>query len=306
MARRRPYYKEPVFRPPSEAGSLLIQATEGCTHRCTFCISNYGKGYLVRPVDEIVQDINAARDIHGQGVRRLFFLDGNALSMPASDLLAITRHAMETFPRLERVGVYACGEDVLAKTDGELRALADAGLRIIYVGLETGDDTLLHDINKRITATDLSKAAWKAMAAGITFSGTIILGLAGNDKDASRAHATRTAALINEIGKGAAPGQDWYIGALTLMIPPHTAVEKRTRDGTFHPMNEHEILEELRILIENVDASVHDCIFRSNHASNYLVLKGVLARDKAAMLARIDDALANPARYLRPELYRAL
>ncbi|MBD3188461.1 radical SAM protein, partial [Candidatus Bathyarchaeota archaeon] len=190
---KRIYYKEPVFRPPSEARSLLIQATEGCTHRCTFCVSNYGKKYIVRPVEEIKGDIDTAREVYGRDVHRLFFLDGNALSMPFNQLREITRYAMNVFPGLERVGVYACGEDILDKKSSELESLRDAGLGIVYVGLETGDDQILQEINKNITREELVAAALKVMAAGITFSGTIILGIAGTDMEKSRRHAVHTA-----------------------------------------------------------------------------------------------------------------
>nr|MDO8114210.1 radical SAM protein [Candidatus Sigynarchaeota archaeon] len=304
MSMDRPYYKEPVFRPPSEADSLLIQATEGCTHKCTFCISNFGKKYIVRPVEEIKLDIDAAKRIHGPNVHRVFFLDGNAMSMPFDALLEITKHARETFPRLERVGVYACGEDVLNKTDQQLLALADAGLGIAYVGLESGDAEILKEVNKRTTPEQLVHAARKLMRSGITFSGTIILGIAGTDLKKSHDHAINTARMISQMNPD--DNQTWYIGALTLMIPPHTAISTNVKAGRFQPMDEVQIVGELKTLIENIDDSVHDCIFRSNHASNYLVLKGILANEKQALLDQIDSALANPSRYLRPEFYRGL
>ncbi|MBN2152797.1 MAG: radical SAM protein [Candidatus Lokiarchaeota archaeon] len=300
----RPYYKQPVFRPPSEAGSLLIQATEGCTHRCTFCISNYGKKYVVRPVEEIKLDLDVARKIHGPGVERVFFLDGNALSMPAGDLIEITRHARALFPNLQRVGVYACGEDVLEKSDAELAELASAGLGIAYVGLESGDDTILKQIKKNITADQLVLAAKKLMRNGITFSGTIIAGIAGKDERKSRDHAVNSARMVSRMNPDAR--QAWYIGVLTLMIPPHTAVERARSEGTFAPMDEVEIVKEVRLMLENIDDGVHDCVFRSNHASNYVVLKGTLAQDKRGLLATIDRALQDPRRFFRPEWYRGL
>lgn len=301
---KHPYYKEPVFRPPSEAYSLLIQATEGCTHRCTFCISNYGKKYLVRPVEEIKMDIDAARDIYGSRFTKLFFLDGNAMSMPTDALLEITAYAKRTIPSIERVGVYACGEDVLQKSDDELRALADAGLGIAYVGLESGDDEILKRIKKNITSDQLVEAARKLMRNGITFSGTVISGIVGNDEQKSRDHAINTARMINRM----CPDESmvWYIGVLTLMIPPMTAVAKDVQQGKLVPMDEVQVVEEVRLIIENIDDYLHDCVFRSNHASNYLVLKGVLADDKQSLLATIDKALANPSKYFRPEYFRGL
>ncbi|MFX0101191.1 MAG: radical SAM protein [Candidatus Hodarchaeota archaeon] len=301
---RRPYYKEPVFRPPSEARSLLIQATEGCTHKCTFCISNYGKKYLVRPTEEIKLDIDAAMGIYGNGVRRVFFLDGNAMSIPFKELHEITSYAFETFPRLERVGVYACSEDILAKSDKELKELRKVGLKIAYVGIETGDDEILKKINKKITHKEHVDAARKLMKAGITYSGTVILGIVGKDKELSKKHAINTAKLINEIVPE--DNQTWYISFLTLMIPPGTMIRKALEEKRFEPMDQIEILEEARMIIENTDDSVHDLTFRSNHASNYLVLKGVLSDDKQKFLDLIDKALKDPSKFLRPEFYRAL
>ncbi|NMC04008.1 MAG: radical SAM protein, partial [Candidatus Lokiarchaeota archaeon] len=216
----------------------------------------------------------------------------------------ITRYAKQIFPRLERVGVYACGEDVLAKSNSELQDLAAAGLGIAYVGLESGDDAILKQIKKNITADQLVQAARKLMKNGITFSGTLIAGIAGKDEQRSRAHAIASARMINRMSPD--DHQTWYIGVLTLMIPPRTAVAKARDEGRFVPMDEVDIVKEVRLLIENIDEKVHDCVFRSNHASNYVVLKGILARDKPALLATIDAALANPRRYFRPEWYRGL
>ncbi|MHA1714985.1 MAG: radical SAM protein [Promethearchaeota archaeon] len=300
----RIYYKEPVFRPPSEARSLLIQATEGCTHKCTFCISNFGKKYKIRDVNAIKKDLDVAREIYGPHIHRVFFLDGNALSIPFEELLEITRYAREVFPELERAGVYACGEDILNKTSEQLEELAEAGLKIVYVGLESGDDEILREINKQITSSQLIKAAKKVMDAGITFSGTIILGIAGQNKKKSRDHALNTARLINEICPDYP--MTWYIGALTLMIPPHTIVKKWVEQGKFKPMSSIEILKELKLMISHVDDGVHDCVFRSNHASNYLVLKGTLARDKNKLLSHISDAITRPEEFLRPEYFRGL
>ena len=301
---RRPYYKQPVFRPPSEGRSLLIQATEGCTHKCTYCISNYGKKYLIRPTNEIKLDLDAARKNHGNGVRRVFFLDGNAMSMPFQELHEITTYAKKIVPHLERVGVYACSEDILNKTDGELKALAKAGLKIAYVGIETGDDEILKKINKKIASKEHVDAARKLMKSGITYSGTVILGIVGKDMEMSRNHAINTAKLINAIVPE--DNQIWYISFLTLMIPPNTMIRKELEEKRFEPMDSAYILKEARIIIENIDDGVHDLVFRANHASNYLVLKGVLADDKQKFLNLIDKALKDPEKFLRPEYYRAL
>ena len=138
----RIYYKEPVFRPPSEARSLLIQATEGCTYRCSFCVSNLRKPFKIREVDEIKRDLKIAKQLYGT-VRRVFFLDGNAMVMPYNSLLEITRYAFQMFPEIERVSVYAHGKDILQKSDEELKTLSEAGLKMAYIGIESGDNELL-------------------------------------------------------------------------------------------------------------------------------------------------------------------
>jgi radical SAM superfamily enzyme YgiQ (UPF0313 family) len=278
------YYCEPVYRPPSEAYSLLIQATEGCTYRCTFCVSNTGKKFKVRPTEDIKQDLDTARRIYGADVNKLFFLDGNAMVMPFEQLLEITKYAKETFPGLRRASVYAHAKDILEKSEEELKALSAAGLKMAYIGIETGNNELLQKIRKRQTADDIVNAFHKCFKTGITPSGTIILGLAGNNRELSEQHMKDTASLVNRasptnvIKEGTIP--PWYISCLALMIPPGTPVYKDTQEGTFIPMDSEEILVEMKILLENISDEVKNCIFRSNHASNYLALKGILSRDR--------------------------
>ncbi len=193
------YYKEPVYRPPSEAYSLLIQATEGCTYHCTFCIESIEKKFKIRPTKDIKQDIDTAKQIYGDEVRKLFFLAGNAMAMPYDRLLEITEYASNIFPGLNRISVYAQANDILKKTDLELKSLADAGLKMVYIGIETGNDELLKKIEKHHTANDMVEAFHKCYKAGITPSGTIILGLAGNDKELSNQHMKDTAELVNRL-----------------------------------------------------------------------------------------------------------
>ena len=298
------YYCEPVFRPPSEAYSLLIQATIGCTYNCTFCISNVGKKFSIRPVEDIKQDIRKAREYYGSNqVERIFFLDGNAMTMPADQLIEITKYAHEQFPSLKRVGVYAHAEDILAKTPAQLEEIANAGLGIAYVGIETGDNALLKAIGKRTTAERIVQAGKMLMDAGITFSGTLILGLAGNDPDKSRQHAIQSAKLVNQLNPSTL--KTWYISCLTLMIPPGTVIYKQREQGRFKPMTSEEILRELHIFIEHTSENLQNCIFRSNHASNYLPIKGTLADDKSSILHLIAIAIDHPE-ILRPEGWRGL
>ncbi len=303
------YYCEPVYRPPSEASSLLIQATEGCTYRCTFCVSNIGKKFKVRAVEEIKRDIDTAVSIYGKDVRRVFFLDGNAMVMPYEQLLEITRYAAKSFPELQRVSVYAHARDILGKTDEKLRSLAEAGLTMAYIGIETGNDDLLKKIRKQQSADDIIQAFHKCFRTGITPSGTIILGLAGSDKDISYRHMKDTATLVNRASpthviKGEVLPV-WYISCLALMIPHGTSIYKDIHEGRLIPMNADEILYEMKIFIEHISDEVQHCIFRSNHASNYLALKGILSRDKDKILEVIGNNLQNRDD-IRPEYLRAL
>ncbi|MHA1733355.1 MAG: radical SAM protein [Promethearchaeota archaeon] len=297
------FYAPPVFRPPSEARSLLIQATIGCTFRCAFCVSNLGKKFEVRPVEDIVRDLETARRAYGRGVRRVFFLDGNAMVMPFDQLLEITKAATKLFPQLERVAVYAHARDVLGKTSEELRALADAGLKMAYLGIESGNAELLQKVNKRVTPDELVSAAHRLHEAGITLSGTIILGLAGRDPELSRAHALDTARVVNLMCPE--EPKTWYISTLALMVPPGTPVARLVGEGEFVPMSDLEIVRELELMLSHIDDGLHSCVFRSNHASNYLALKGVLAKDKAKLLGKIRRALEDPS-VLRPEFFRGL
>ena len=274
------YYCHPVFRPPSEANSLLIQLTEGCTYKCTFCVSNLGKKFKVRNLDLVKKDLNTARRIYGSRVRRIFFLDGNAMVTPFEKLLEITKYARNLFPNLERVSVYAHAKDILKKTDEQLKELCNAGLKMAYVGFESGSDKLLKMVNKRATKSDYIEAAKKLMKAGITLSATFINGLGGSDLELSREHAIESADLVNKICPN--DNRAWYIAFLALMIPPGTEIHTKLERGEFKPMNSFQILNELKMFIEHIDFKNKSakCIFRSNHASNYLPIKGTLERDK--------------------------
>lgn len=299
------YYCEPVFRPPSEGRSLLVTATVGCTYRCVFCIPYMKKKFRVRPVEDIVHDLRVARDHYGSRVRRVFFLDGNAMVMPAPELAEITRAAFDLFPRLERVTVYAHSKDILAKTPEELHQLREAGLKMAYVGIETGNDALLKKINKRVTADEIVAAGQRLQAAGILYSGTIILGLSGADAglQASHQHAIDTAKVVNRLQPPS--DQAWYIGALTLMIPPGTTIAKWIEQGKFEPLDSRQILEELLVFLEHTDPGLRNLVFRANHASNYLPLKGTLGKDRDRLISIVREGLENP-RMLRPEFYRGL
>lgn len=298
------YYKEPVYRPPSEAKSLLIQVTEGCSYHCTFCIGNEGKKFIVRKSEEIKKDIDNSILIYGESVRRMFFLDGNAFVIKPEQLIELSSYAYSKHPRLNRIGSYAHARDILSKSDTELKEISEAGLKIVYLGIETGDDRLLKKINKNLTAEDIILAAHKLYEAGITLSATIILGLAGNDKQASKEHAIKTATLINKIKpKTNAP---WYVSALTLMIPSGTIIYKDLKTGQFTPLTNVGILEELLCFLEHLDNDLSKCIFRANHASNYLDLESNnLAKNKNDLIEQVKRAIISP-HSLKEEFFRGL
>jgi radical SAM superfamily enzyme YgiQ (UPF0313 family) len=218
-------------------------------------------------------------------------------------------YARKLFPNLRRAGVYAHARDILEKSEEQLRALSVAGLKMAYIGIESGNDELLKKVRKRQTADDVINAFHKCFRTGITPSGTIILGLAGSDRALSEQHMKDTAELVNKasparvVSEGAIP--PWYISCLALMIPPGTPVFKEAQEGRLVPMTPGEILGEMKILLENISSEVKNCIFRSNHASNYLALQGILSRDRDKMLAQIHDSLQYGTS-IRPESYRGL
>ena len=290
-------YEGSVFRPPSEARSYILQCTVGCTHnRCTFCSMYKDKKYHVRSMEEILADIEMAKQYYGD-LYKVFLADGDALAMKTEELVQILSALYQSFPSLEHVGIYASPDSILAKEMSELITLRKAGLTIAYLGVETGDAQLLLDIRKGVTYQEMVEAGLKIRQAGILLSVTILLGLAGRTPQAAE-HARNTSKILNEINPD-------YIGALTLMLEPKTELYKRMQKGEFELPTPFEILDELRIIIQGLE--VQDTEFRSNHASNYLPIRGRLPEDKQKMLDVINDIIKkNDRSYLRPDYLRAL
>jgi radical SAM superfamily enzyme YgiQ (UPF0313 family) len=298
-------YVEPVYRPPSEAGSLLVQATIGCSSaargHCYFCgswVLDRGlpqKRFRVRPVKEILEDLEDASHAYGHSVQRIFLLDSDALVMKTGPLVQIIENAYTLFPHLERVSVYACADDILRKSPEELLRLKEAGLHLLYLGLESGNEEVLRLHNKGVNVEETIEACYKASKAGLELSITVILGLGG--RRLSREHARETGRAISKI-------QPEYLGALTLMIVPGTPVEEWINQGRFKPLSQDEILEELRCMVEHIEVR-KPVVFRTNHASNYLPLKGTLPGDKDAILSVIHKAQRHGVP-LRPEHLRGL
>jgi len=303
---REMFYAEPVYRPPSEAYSLLVQATVGCSSaaagRCYFCGSYLfqktvpAKRFRIRPTAEILTDIEIGYEHYGDNVKKIFLLDSNALIIKAPELLKIVKKCYDTFPKLTQVACYGCCDDILRKSDTELRQLSKAGLNLVFIGLESGDPDVLELVNKGATVQAQIDAVVKANAAGIRTSVTSIIGLGG--RQLFHQHAVNT-------GKAVSQMNPTFFASLTLMVVPGTPLDAMIKQGKFEPVSEPaEIIKELELMIQHIDVP-GPMAFRTNHASNYLPLRGTLPQDKAALLATIKNALRDPTR-LRTESMRGL
>jgi radical SAM superfamily enzyme YgiQ (UPF0313 family) len=288
------HYEGNMIRPPSEAYSILLQATVGCSHnKCTFCGAYKGVRFKIKSDDVIMEDIAfAARHCRHQD--RLFICDGDALIIPQPRLLAMLKEIERRLPWVERVGVYANTKGLKMKSDDELRELRAHGLKIAYLGLESGDDETLLSVNKGATAETMIAMGKKARRAGIKLSITVLLGLAGRER--SEIHAEKTGRVLSAIDPE-------YVGALSLMLIPGTPLYADYEAGRFPVLEPEEVLRELRTMIAHTDLS--GGLFHANHASNYLPIKARLPEDKSASLRLINRALAGEIR-LKPEHMRAL
>ena len=283
-------YEGPIYRPPSEAESLLIQATVGCPHnKCTFCmVYKKGPAYRVRPVKEICEDIEEARRVYGDGVRSLFFPAGNTIAMPTEDLSVVCRFAAEKFSELQRITVYGSSQFVARKGAGGLKSLKEAGLTRIHVGLESGDDEILKKVKKGTTASEQIVAGRMAMEAGIELSEYVILGLGGAER--TRAHALATAEAINAI-------EPDFVRLRTLVPKINTLLLHEVEKGRFQLLSPHQLLRETRLLLENIACRT---FLASDHYTNYLNLSGRLPEDKERLLVEIDRALGRDESSFRP------
>lgn len=288
-------YEGSVYRPPSEAYSLIVQVTIGCAHnKCTFCSMFKDKRFRVRKVSEVLEDFDSARR-HYRRVDRIFLADGDALVLQNKDLLVILNYIKKLFPECERVGIYGSPQDVLRKTKEELEELRDHGIGIIYIGAESGSDKVLKDIKKGATRAEIIESVKRIEASGIPASVTFISGLAG--KDGWEDHAVETGTMISEM-------EPSYVGLLTLMTEPGTELYQDIREGRFHLLSPLEVVQETALLLENINVT-KTCVFRSNHASNYISLKGDLPRDKERMLEQLQSAMNN-AEMLKDDRFRML
>ena len=287
-------YQGMVYRPPSEAYSLIVQVTYGCSHNtCAFCSMYKEKRFALRPLDEVLEDFHIARQTY-RHVDKVFLADGDALVRKASELYTILDTIRELFPECQRVTSYASPASIRIRTDEELQTLRAKGLTMVYMGLESGCDEVLKLMRKGHMSDEIVAMGQKVRRNGIALSVTAITGLGG--PELLEQHAIETAKAFNAMNPE-------YIGMLTLMVEPGTPLYDWVRDGKFQLLTQPQVLRETRLLVENLDSP--GSVFRMNHASNYLVLKGTLNQDKEVMLRTIDAAEHDLSR-LRPEEWRGL
>ncbi|MEA3497021.1 MAG: radical SAM protein [Bacteroidota bacterium] len=289
-------YDEPLFRPPSEAYSLIFQITLGCSwNKCAFCEMYSSKKFSIKADNLIEKEIIEASKLYPD-TKKIFLADGNAMVLNSKKMLWILGLINKSFPKVRRISAYALPNDILSKTDKELKEISNSGLKLIYVGIESGDDELLKLVNKNETFDSTVRGILKAKNAGIKSSVMILNGLGG--KKYSNQHAINSAKLLNKINPE-------YFSTLVLSFPyGEKHFEKRFK-GNYQIMNVVELLQEMKILLEHTE--LDKSVFRSDHASNYLVLKGILSRDKDKLLNLINNAISEPneAR-LRDEWQRGL
>ena len=287
------HYEGRVFRPPSEAYSLIVQVTIGCSHnKCTFCDMYKEKQFRVRKLDEIKADFDAARAAYRR-VDRIFLADGDALMCRTEHMAEVLRYIRKLFPECERVTSYGSPASVLVKKQEELNLLHELGLEMIYLGLESGSDEVLRRVNKGETADEIVRAGLMIKEAGMKLSVTCIAGLGSTEL--SEEHAVQTAKALSRM-------KPEYIGLLTLLFELPTPLMRDWEEGRFYLMYPIEIAHETLILLENIDSE--GSIFRANHASNYVNLAGTLNRDRDAMCDRLRQALEGKVKF-RSEAFRA-
>ena len=282
------HYSGAVYRPPSEAHSLIVQCTLGCSHnKCAFCIMYKEKQFSINPLEQVLSDLAEARTYYSR-IERIFLADGDALILPMDYLLSVLDYIREHFPECERVSAYASTKALMRKSDAELQALRERGLQMVYVGLETGLEPLLKKYDKGVTAEEIIEHSLRAKAAGMTLSVTAINGMGGREQ--SEEHAIATAEALSRIKAD-------YVAMLTLRVYSGTPLHDWIERGELTMLGPQELALENRLILQHIDSD--GSVFRSNHASNYLPLKGTLNRDRDALIEQIDKALAGEVRFRR-------
>jgi len=287
-------YEGTVYRPPSEASSLIVQVTIGCSHNsCTFCSMYRSKQFRIKDVSRIKDELREFRQMY-RTVKRIFLADGDAFILKTDDLMDILNEIKTLFPECERVSSYATPKDILNKSQEEIKKLQENGLKLLYMGIESGSDKILLQINKGVTAKEIVVAGQKAIEAGMQLSVTLISGIGGTVN--YRDHAIDSAKVISEINPH-------YVGLLTLMVEEDTEMYDKIKSSEMILLSPKEVMLETYEFISNLEVS--DCLFRSNHASNYVPLGGNLNRDKEKMLKELQTYLSDEADF-KDERYRAL
>lgn len=275
-----------VYRPPSEDKSFILRVTTGCSHNgCTFCNMYRGVKFRVRSMEDITQQIALAAE-HDVNIRRVFLADGNAMVLSTEKLLQIIGLLKENFPKLNRISCYAGAKDLLNKPLAELMALQQAGLKWVYLGVESGDEQVLRNVNKGVGVAEMTAAGKKVLAAGLNLVAMIILGLGG--KADTTAHILNTAKLINEVNPT-------MLAVLTLELAEDMPLATAVQRGQFQPLSTQEVMGEFKLLIENINVQ-RPCLLDSTHPFNLLPLRGTLPQAKDEILQsiqQVQDALAD-------------
>ncbi len=286
-------YEGRVFRPPSEAYSLIVQVTVGCSHnKCTFCDMYKEKRFHLRKLEDVLEDFNIARRQY-RYIERVFLADGDALIRKTEDLAVILKHIRKIIPECQRVTSYGSPKSILTKSPEDLALLHSLGLEMIYLGLESGNEQVLKHINKGVTVEDIVRAGQMVKDAGMKLSVTAISGLGGTEM--WKEHAIDTAKAFSRMKPD-------YIGLLTLMFEGDVPLRRECEEGKFHLLTAPQVAKETLLMLEHIDSE--GSVFRSNHASNYLTLKGTLNRDREAMCEQIRTALERGG--YKKEYFRAL
>lgn len=289
-------YDTPVFRPPSEAQSFILRVTRGCAHnKCTYCNMYRGVPFQILKDEEISRQIAQAAYYGKNKVRRVFLADGDALVLPTAKLLKILQALREQFPKLQRVSSYAAPKDILRKSEEELRQLKEAGLQLLYYGMETGDDATLKAVNKGVNAEEAIEAGRRVTASGMKLSMMVILGIAG--VEGSARHALATAEAINIIKPN-------MVSALCLMLYRGSELLDQYEAGKFNPLSPAGLMQELHLMTEHINLPEdHHCLFRSNHVSNYIPLAATLPKEKDRLLKDIDLCIQELSKLKSWDIY---
>ncbi len=284
------HYEGPIYRPPSEADSLLIQATVGCPHnRCTFClVYKDGPNFRIRSVEDIIQEMQKAADDYGKQVKTLFFPAGNTIAMKTEHLCDICEFAGRVFTNLQRITVYGSSQYIYKKGANGLKQLAAAGLSRIHVGLESGDNEILDRIKKGTNSPQQVKAGEMVMNSGIELSMYVILGIGG--KERSETHIAETVKVLNKILPN-------FIRLRTFVPKKDTPLLQNVLDGTFEMLGPHAILNETAALIRGLDVNSY---LTSDHYTNYINVEGRLPDAKSIMLEKVNNALRKNESQFRP------